>query len=97
MADKLRVPVPELMERFGDGHEEYYFHCPGCRGEHRITVRWGATSGRTEPQWSFNGDRARPTFKPSLLVQYTFHCESGDQKHVCHSYITDGQIQFSLS
>lgn len=57
------------------------------------------------PAWGWNGDVARPTFTPSLLVrgvqwapEYGFHkpthhVEPG-QPIVCHSSISDGQWQF---
>lgn len=36
--------------------------------------------------WAFNGDMDRPTFTPSLIVTWT--------DHRCHSFVTDGRIQF---
>lgn len=64
------------------------FWCPGCKDAHQIVVE-------TETGWHFNGDLGRPTFTPSVLVHY------GNPKPgplgpnaVCHSFVTDGQIQF---
>lgn len=51
--------------------------CPGCRELHPLET----------PRWSFNGDVARPTFHPSLVVRPNGHDR-------CHSWIRDGQIQF---
>jgi hypothetical protein len=87
---RLSVPHPKWIERHGDGHQEYLFECPGCKQMHRVIVKWGSKSGRTEPEWSFNGSLDRPTFSPSLLVQWN----SPDKNFVCHSFIRDGQIQF---
>jgi hypothetical protein len=42
-----------------------------------------------DQRWAFNGDRAAPTFKPSMLVRY-----GRDLKRVCHSFVTAGEIQF---
>lgn len=90
MAKKLKVPVASFLEHMGDGHEEYWFECPGGCGSHRIIVKWGSKSGRKGPEWSFNGNLECPTFQPSLLVQW----ENETGKRVCHSFITNGKIQF---
>ncbi len=44
------------------------------------------------PSWEFNGDYDRPTFQPSVLV--TWGPPENRAKHVCHSFVTEGQIQF---
>lgn len=36
--------------------------------------------------WEWNGDCEKPTIRPSL--------RSSMNEHVCHSYVTDGRIQF---
>ena len=103
---KIKLPHQRWLEHFGPGHEEYLFHCPGCKSEHRIIVKWGATSGKSQPEWSFNGNHAKPTFNPSLLIRWTkpitdeehARIMAGEKiqpvQHVCHSFIRDGQIQF---
>lgn len=81
----------------------YTFPCPGCKTIHQIYVEGGASVG---PEWTFNGDEAKPTFSPSLKVTHR-HPVGHDndnpapagydgpyQEDVCHSFITDGQIQF---
>jgi hypothetical protein len=35
--------------------------------------------------WQWNGDRDKPTIRASILVR---------GKTICHSFITDGKIQF---
>jgi hypothetical protein len=62
------------------------FECPACGCVHEVRYEG------PQPCWSFNGDFARPTVSPSILVQW----EQGEarQKHICHSYVRDGQIQF---
>ena len=53
--------------------------CPGCECAHGYDSRW-----------QFNGDLNRPTFTPSYVVR-----SSNDQGDtVCHSFVTDGRIQF---
>lgn len=39
-------------------------------------------------RWAFNGDFEKPTFSPSMLVN------GGDLSSRCHSFVTDGKIQF---
>jgi hypothetical protein len=41
-----------------------------------------------DKRWWFNGNLEKPTFKESMLV-----C-GGAQNVTCHSYVTDGMIQF---
>lgn len=71
------------------------FWCPGCNGVHGIRVGDGPW-----PRWGWNGDVRRPTFTPSILVRTgraldpTFEPEAGDPPEVCHSFVTDGRIQF---
>ncbi|MAM25812.1 MAG: ammonia monooxygenase [Rhodobacteraceae bacterium] len=69
------------------------FMCPGCNYMHLVTV--DGSRG-----WSFNGDGDSPTFSPSVLVRTgtavnpNFVDEPGDPPTVCHSFVTDGRIQF---
>ena len=79
------------------------FKCPGCGDTHVIRV-----SG--PKAWGFNGSVERPTFTPSLLVRTGHFVTPGecwcnyDKAHPddasgfacyrCHSFITDGRIQF---
>ena len=64
------------------------FWCPGCNGAHMINVSPG--------RWGFNGNFERPTFTPSILVRYDGPDAGVDDAPpaVCHSFVTDGQIQF---
>lgn len=41
------------------------FWCPGCNGAHRVA--YGEGKG---PRWSWNGDVDKPTFSPSVLLQW---------------------------
>ena len=89
LGSKLRV--------IGDGL--VMFHCPGCKTGHQVVV--DGSRG-----WTWNGDGDRPTFTPSILCQGTVPIT--DEQHarimagekvqpaplVCHSYVTDGRIQF---
>lgn len=75
--------------------DRIFFFCPGCDGVHAVNHTW-----------YFNGDVEKPTFSPSILVNGTKEitddeCTSimrGEKikpiPNVCHSFITDGNIQF---
>ena len=89
------------VEIFTDNELEktYRFHCPGCNDTHLFWVKnlrnapvWKAAGdGREQgPVWDFNGDVERPTVRPSILVTTRFP----DHTKICHSFITDGKIQF---
>lgn len=73
------------------------FRCPGCEDMHCIQVGDGPG-----PRWGFNGNYERPTFTPSVLVRWNepsdvegeFDDPAKDREMVCHSFVTDGQIQF---
>lgn len=68
----------------------YTFHCPGCNDTHYVP-----TVG--EHAWGFNGDVDKPTFTPSILVRGVKNAWGPDfdaTPTVCHSFVTDGRIQF---
>lgn len=72
------------------------FWCPGCQEGHAIGV----------PAWTWNGNEDAPTFHPSVKAE-GFQWAPGEPFHrpthagvpnggvtVCHSFVTDGRIQF---
>ncbi len=59
-------------------HYAWLVKCPACDDIHMLT------------NWTFNGDKDRPTFTPSLLVQYR---NEGIEAR-CHSFITDGRVAY---
>ena len=67
----------------------YCFYCPGCRCYHAVHVEGHNAS--TGARWGFNGNLEAPTFTPSILVNPQL--PSGT-KGRCHSFVTDGRIQF---
>ena len=68
-----------MMLNAGEGNPEHPFiFCPGCRCGHSYDPS----------RWQWNGDKIRPTFTPSMLVN------RDDPKSRCHSYITNGMMQF---
>lgn len=67
------------------------FKCPGCK-----TAHWIQHGSEDGPNWGFNGSLDSPTFTPSVLVTYPGKDagQDGAPPAVCHSFVTDGQIQF---
>lgn len=62
-------------------------------GDNRFAITCLACGcGHMLDNWQFNGDLERPTFSPSLLV--TGYLNEQQPNGVCHSYITDGKIQY---
>lgn len=70
-----------------DGHYGYAFYCPGCGNSHCYYTEKPNEIGA---RWKFNGDVEKPTFRASMLVRE----ERKGKRHVCHSFVTDGKIQF---
>ena len=80
------------------------FWCPGCEGMHVVRI------STSQDNWSFNGNGDKPTFQPSVLITSyqwnppvtlenleTFNRAPWEQHkvaRVCHSFVTDGRIQF---
>jgi len=58
-------------------------HCPGCGHLHSFDLN----------RWTWNGSLDSPTFSPSLLVSWDKTIK-GVIEPVCHSYVTEGKIQF---
>ncbi|MEA3390024.1 MAG: DUF6527 family protein [Pseudomonadota bacterium] len=85
--------ISAILRQGQDG--QILFMCPGCKSVHGIKVGDGAG-----PRWGWNGDADAPTFTPSILVQTgravdpAFQHEPGDPPEICHSFVTDGRIQF---
>jgi hypothetical protein len=71
-----------VKEIKNDKWHGFLVYCPACRHAHQYDV------GR----WQFNGNFEKPTFTPSMLEYYTL--QSGERKHVCHSFLTDGVWKF---
>lgn len=77
------------MDKIIKVDNEWYFRCPGCKREHSLPI-----AGKVV--WSFNGNRDKPTFSPSIKitsVRSPFPPFDATPL-ICHSFITDGMIQF---
>lgn len=64
---------------------EVMIFCPGCKCGHVFSTK---TKNACGGLWTWNGDRVKPTFSPSMLVN------QGEIHKRCHSYVRDGNIQF---
>ncbi len=78
--------LPGKILRLATGNH-LTFWCPACDGPHMIAFGDGAG-----PRWTWNESAEKPTFSPSLLVRRQYGEAMAEQ--VCHSFVTDGQIQF---
>lgn len=74
------------------------FWCPGCKEGHAVMVSASRNAGIN---WGYNGNPTAPTFTPSVLVTYNGPDagQTDAEGHrapqaVCHSFVTDGRIQF---
>lgn len=73
-------------------HVEIRSPAPGFE-YHLLPIR-GKYDGPND-SWEWNEDTERPTLKPSIRCRYTWkEGEPGEEKRQCHSYVTDGKIQF---
>ena len=63
--------------------------CPACGYGHLFRT----VPHENLPVWSFNGDRDRPTFSPSMLVNANLH-EKYPNAIRCHSFVREGRIEF---
>lgn len=68
----------------------FRFLCPGCGMMHKIPV-----SGEA-PLWSWNGNTEKPSFNPSILVQWSWFDQEkmADMEKICHFFIKNGSIIF---
>lgn len=88
----------------------YHFFCPGCECVHWFSTTGNTPHGTmTGPKWTWNGDREKPTVRASILVRHYQYPKTdpdpekwtfengkvvGGKDIVCHSFITDGKIQY---
>lgn len=76
-------------EQSNTEYKQYAFFCPGCKCAHAFNTKW-----------QFNGDMEKPTITPSILVTWPANPKAEERfkewrtERKCHSYVTDGRIQF---
>lgn len=74
--------MAKVLPIFNPGPFTHLFNCPGCNQSHGIDTK----------RWYYNEDEDRPTVTPSILVRG--YDEVHRENFVCHSFITNGNIQF---
>ena len=85
------IHVSSILRRKATGH--IYFECPGCGVPHGLRiVPKDYVKAEGEQVWTWNEDVDKPTFNPSVVVNYWFGAKR--ESRVCHSWIKDGFIQF---
>lgn len=81
------------------GSPDYLFFCEGCKCDHGIWVNTHPNGSN----WIFNNDVDHPTVSPSILITYPSFRNKDENGvgiagteyiHTCHSFITNGMIQF---
>jgi hypothetical protein len=77
--------VVKMLQISGTNEYDPLIYCPGCKCGHLFHV---APSNPKGHRWTWNGSMDKPTFTPSMLVN------PDDPKSRCHSFVTDGKIQF---
>ena len=86
---KLKKAFPDKPEY----SDMLRFRCPGCGTDHFVSV---GPRSYWQQRWKFNGDYNKPTIHPSVLVTVDVPPDVKLTPNVrrCHSFITDGRIQF---
>ena len=80
------MDVVQSITDVSEVEELMCFECPGCGIDHEFRIK-----SPTRPCWTFNGDKVKPTFSPSLLVKWG---DMDEPNKVCHSYVREGIIEF---
>jgi len=70
-----------------DSREGVTYWCQGCESIHQVVTRGPGA-------WGYNGNPDKPTFTPSVLVHYDYGPPEARVHKVCHTFITDGMVQF---
>jgi len=81
----MKAKIRECIDSRGN-YLMVWMWCPGCDEHHAVPIT--KPSNGNGVAWTFNGDEEKPTLSPSILVRHK------RDNTVCHSFITDGKIQF---
>ena len=83
------VKEGDLVECSVEESTHLKINIPGPSGMLVLPVIRSGTRDET-PCWTWNGDTARPTLRPSLLTRM----EWKEPPVVCHSFVNDGFVEF---
>ena len=92
MSTSAQVEGVCFVRRWPDDRGMLSFWCPGCRSGH--TIHFGPAGTET---WQWDGDGAKPTISPSILVNGVRgdSSEEWNRAHPrCHSFVRAGRIEF---
>lgn len=96
----------KLRHWVGDGQEGYTFWCPGCNRAHSVKTSaggWGFNGNGDAPTFTpsvlVRTGHYVPGHEDKKDCWCTYNAENPDdpapfQCHTCHSFVTDGRIQF---
>lgn len=100
MSVSIRIEGVLLIRQWPDGNGMATYWCPGCTNAHSISYGGSET-------WTWDGDTARPTFAPSVLVSSHKTLIDPDLKGdaltapenitdtpQCHSFVRGGRIEY---
>ena len=65
-------------------------HMPGCFPNRIIPVK----NPKCQNGWTWNGSVDSPTLQPSILTKGGPYLDGEKPEKICHSFVTDGQVQF---
>lgn len=74
------MEVSRLGRCADTGMLQLWFHCPGRKSPHRVSVN---RDRKTAGAWKWNGSTSRPTLSPSV-----------NHPGICHFKLKDGIIDF---
>jgi hypothetical protein len=87
-------PIVVAREVNNDGriYTQHYYWCPGCDTLHAVAINPGKNGNGAG--WTFTGTLEKPTYTPSELTTWTYGEGETKKEHRCHTFITDGVIDF---
>lgn len=75
----------------GEKATHVLLHLPGPLSNRMLPViLMGEAKYTNGPCWEWNGDIEKPTLSPSILTRG----EDTNGKHVCHSFVRNGKVEF---
>lgn len=77
----------KLSDVIEESNGTLFFECPGCKMLHGVNI-----NRPNSPKWSWDGNKSKPTFSPSVLVTGKYGAEQKELR--CHSFVKNGEIQF---
>lgn len=87
MAQRLSA----YLYRSGSTSGRIWHYCPACNECHIYAVEQPFSNGC---KWNWNGNVEKPSFTPSMKIEWLGgYGEEGKPKR-CHYYVTDGKILY---